>query len=76
MVNAPLDPGYGREGGSRRAHLVELLAAAWLSQLATLTDEDIETLTALSRSRTEPARWVSRAAVLLDYRENPSFLLQ
>ncbi|TYO61076.1 IS630 family transposase, partial [Bradyrhizobium hipponense] len=30
-----------------------------------MTDEEIETLTALSRSRTEPARRVSRAAMLL-----------
>jgi hypothetical protein len=35
--------------------------------------EEIETLTALSRSRTEPASRVSRAAMLLAYRENPSF---
>src|SRR6185436_17824654 len=32
-----------------------------------------ETLTALSRSRTEPASRVSRAAMLLGYREKPSF---
>ena len=38
-----------------------------------MTDEDIETLTALSRSRTEPASRVSRAAMLLAYRERPSF---
>jgi transposase len=38
-----------------------------------MTDEEIETLTALSRSRTEPARRVSRAAMLLAYRETPSF---
>ena len=38
-----------------------------------MTDAEIETLTALSRSRTEPARRVSRAAMLLAYRENPSF---
>ena len=38
-----------------------------------MTDEEIETLTALSRSRTEPASRVSRAAMLLAYRENPSF---
>lgn len=38
-----------------------------------MTDEEIETLTALSRSRTEPARRVSQAAMLLAYRENPSF---
>ncbi|WP_198034815.1 helix-turn-helix domain-containing protein [Bradyrhizobium sp. WSM1417] len=38
-----------------------------------MTNEEIETLTALSRSRTEPARRVSRAAMLLAYRETPSF---
>ncbi|MGY3434369.1 hypothetical protein ACVWWI_006345 [Bradyrhizobium sp. USDA 3686] len=38
-----------------------------------MTDEEIETLTALSRSRSEPARRVSRAAMLLAYRETPSF---
>jgi transposase len=38
-----------------------------------MTDEEIETLTALSRSRTEPASRVARAAMLLAYRENPSF---
>ena len=38
-----------------------------------MTDEEAEVLTALSRSRTEPASRVSRAAMLLAYRENPSF---
>src|SRR6476646_1575805 len=38
-----------------------------------MTDEEIERLTALSRSRTEPASRVSRAQILLAYRENPSF---
>src|SRR5260370_23912015 len=38
-----------------------------------MTDEEIERLTALSRSRTEPAGRVSRARMLLAYRENPSF---
>jgi transposase len=38
-----------------------------------MTGEDIETLTALSRSRTEPASRVSRAAMLLAYRERLSF---
>jgi transposase len=38
-----------------------------------MSDDEIEMLTALSRSRTEPARRVSRAAMLLAYRENPSF---
>jgi transposase len=38
-----------------------------------MTEEEIETLTVLSRSRTEPASRASRAAMLLAYRENPSF---
>src|SRR6202043_1178200 len=38
-----------------------------------MSDEEIERLTALSRSRTEPASRVSRAQMLLAYRENPSF---
>jgi transposase len=38
-----------------------------------MTEAEIETLTALSRSRTEPASRVSRAATLLAYHENPSF---
>ncbi len=36
-----------------------------------MTDEEIATLTALSRSRTELASRVSRAQMLLAYRENP-----
>ena len=40
-----------------------------------MTDEEIERLTALSRSRTEPASRVSRAAMLLAYCENPSFFV-
>src|ERR1700752_425645 len=39
----------------------------------TITDEEIERLKALSGSRTEPAAGVSRAQMLLAYRENPSF---
>ena len=39
----------------------------------TITDEEIERLKALSRSRTESASRVSRAQMLLAYRENPSF---
>ncbi|MCK1501729.1 helix-turn-helix domain-containing protein [Bradyrhizobium sp. 188] len=39
----------------------------------TRTDEEMERLAALSRSRTEPASRVSRAQMLLAYRENPSF---
>lgn len=38
-----------------------------------MTDEEIAALTALSRSRTESASRVSRAQMLLAYRENPSF---
>src|ERR1700741_780453 len=38
-----------------------------------MTGEEIERLPALSRSRTEPASRVSRAQMLLAYRENPSF---
>ena len=37
--------------------------------------EEIEALTALSRSRTELAGWVSRAAMLLGYREKISFFV-
>ena len=38
-----------------------------------MTDGEIEALTAVSRSRTEPASRVVRAAMLLAYRETPSF---
>src|SRR5487761_240035 len=38
-----------------------------------ISDEETEALTTLSRSRTEAARRVSRAAMLLAYRETPSF---
>src|SRR2546421_4074662 len=38
-----------------------------------MTDAEMETLAALSRSRTEPARRVEGAQMLLAYRENPSF---
>ena len=48
-------------GGWRRA--VELA----------MSDEEIASLTTLSRSRTELASRVSRAQILLAYRENPSF---
>src|SRR5580692_5872415 len=48
--------------------------AGWRQAVAlAMTGEEIEALTALSRSRTEPAGRVSRAAMLLGYRENPSF---
>lgn len=39
----------------------------------TLSDAEIETLTVLSRSRTEPASRVERAQMLLTYREKLSF---
>src|SRR5437879_2953366 len=39
----------------------------------TITDEEIERLKALSGAGTEPASRVSRAQMLLAYRENPSF---
>jgi transposase len=38
-----------------------------------ISDEQIERLTAISRSRIEPASRVVRAQMLLAYRENPSF---
>src|SRR6266481_7482413 len=38
-----------------------------------MSDEEIPTLTTLSRSRIELASRVSRAQMLLAYRENPSF---
>lgn len=38
-----------------------------------MSEQEIEMLTALSRSRSEPASRVSRAAMLLAYRDNPSF---
>ena len=38
-----------------------------------MTEEELSTLTAVSRSRTESASRVSRAAMLLAYRERPSF---
>ena len=48
--------------------------AGWRQAVAlAMTGEEIEALIALSRSRTEPAGRVSRAAMLLGYREKPSF---
>ena len=48
--------------------------AGWRQAVAlAMTGEEIEALTALSRSRTEPAGRVSRATMLLGYREKPSF---
>ena len=48
--------------------------ATWRQALEMgMTDEDVTRLTAVSRSRTEPASRVQRAQMLLAYRENPSF---
>src|ERR1700710_1048235 len=48
--------------------------ATWRQALeVVMTDEDVARLTALSRSRTEPASRVQRAQMLLAYREKPSF---
>ena len=38
-----------------------------------MTDEDIEKLAAIARSRSEAVRRVERAQILLAYREKPSF---
>ena len=38
-----------------------------------MTDDEIEELTAIAHSRTEAARRVERAQILLAYREDPSF---
>jgi hypothetical protein len=38
-----------------------------------MTDEEIGRLGAIARSRSEAARRVQRAQILLAYRENPSF---
>jgi len=48
--------------------------AAWRHALAlVIEDEDMVHLTTIARSRTEPARRVERARILLAYREEPSF---
>jgi transposase len=47
---------------------------AWRQALElTFGDEDLSRLTAIARSRTEPASRVERARMLLAYREDPSF---
>src|SRR6266700_2528174 len=47
---------------------------AWRRALeVAMREEDVAHLTAVSRSRTEPASRVQRAQMLLAYRENPSF---
>ena len=40
-----------------------------------MTEEEIENLKAIARSRTEPVRRVERARILLSYRENLSFFV-
>jgi len=48
--------------------------ATWRQALEVgMTDDEVVRLTAVSRSRTEPASRVQRAQMLLAYRENPSF---
>ena len=48
--------------------------AAWRQALAlVIEDEDLVQLTTIARSRTEPARRVERARILLAYRDEPSF---
>src|SRR5437763_11462122 len=63
--------------GIPRLRLAErglVIMATWRQAVElAATEAEIETLTALSRSRTEPASRVSRATMLLAYRENPSF---
>src|ERR1700686_5912456 len=47
---------------------------AWRQVLElTMADEDLARLTAIARSRTEPAARVARARMLLAYRDDPSF---
>jgi transposase len=47
---------------------------AWRRALElTIEEEDLSRLTAIARSRTEPASRVERARMLLAYREDPSF---
>src|SRR6476620_12808993 len=50
------------------------MMATWRQALEVgMTDEEIGTLAAIARSRSEAARRVERAQMLLAYRENPSF---
>jgi transposase len=50
------------------------IMAGWRNAVElAMSDEDIARLTAISRSRTEPASRVERAQMLLAYRESPSF---
>src|ERR1700722_2541697 len=56
-------------GGTRRGVMAKWRQAVELA----LTDEEVEILTTVSRSRMERASRVSRAAILLACRESPSF---
>jgi transposase len=50
------------------------IMATWRQALeVVMSDEDVERLLTVSRSRTEPASRVQRAQMLLAYGENPSF---
>lgn len=53
---------------------MEKILTAWRQVLElSIGDEDLARLTAIARSRTEPASRVERARMLLAYREDPSF---
>lgn len=47
--------------------------ATALALALVIEDEDLGRLTAVVRSRTEPARRMERARILLAYRDEPSF---
>jgi hypothetical protein len=48
--------------------------AAWRQAMElAISEEDLAALGVIARSRTEPARRVERARMLLAYREDPSF---
>ena len=48
--------------------------AAWRQAIElAISEEDVAALSAIARSRSEPARRVERARMLLAYQENPSF---
>jgi hypothetical protein len=49
------------------------MAAPRLVVEVSIGEEDVTTLMAMTRSRTEPASRVERARILLAYRANPSF---